>query len=268
MKYCLLNGDNSVEIKKIKYESIDLVVTSPPYDNIRDYDGFSINYKELIKELYRVMKDGGIIVWIIGDQTIDCDESCSSFKQVFMFKECGFKLNDTMIYKKNNYIPKNFKYRYNDGFEYMFVFCKNFVKTFNPINDVKTKYSGSVINNIYTRHKDGVVRKKERNLIVGDYRIRSNVWGYNCGYMSSSKDRIAYNHPAICNDDLVGDHIISWSNEGDVVLDPFCGSGTTLKQALLLGRKAIGIEISKKYCDLIEERLKNYGMIKDNEIYL
>jgi site-specific DNA-methyltransferase (adenine-specific) len=255
------------QLKKIPSESIDLVVTSPPYDDLRTYGeildkawNFEV-FKKLAKELSRVLKKGGVIVWIVGDATINGSETGSSFQQALYFKdECGLNLHDTMIYAKKNYIPLNHN-RYEQQFEYMFVFSKGKPKTFNPIKmptkkyGVKRSYS-YVSASTYekkTAFRSGMNRVSE----VKKEKIKPNIWFYSVGRNHSSKDKIAFQHPAIFPEQLAYDHIISWSNEHDVVLDPLCGSGTTLKMAEKLGRRWIGIEIKEEYCEIAKQRIEN-----------
>ena len=243
--------------------SVDLTVTSPPYDNLRTYKGFEWDFKATAKELYRVTKQGGVVVWVVGDETKNFCESLTSFKQVLYFVEdVGFKLLDTMIYAKKSYAPAYPNMcRYAQTFEYMFVLIKgNKPKTFNPI---KTEKQQSSIRNKEEvngyRQKDGSMtykRMKTDNLLKNE----CNVWVYDVGFMKSSKDKISFKHPATFPEALAQDHILSWSNEGDIVLDPFIGSGTTAKMALLNNRNFIGFELSQEYCKMAEKRIEPYLM--------
>mgnify|MGYP003673303305 FL=1 len=239
---------------KMKDNFIDLTVTSPPYDNLRTYKGYSFDFECVAKELYRTTKEGGVVVWIIGDATIKGSESGTSFKQALYFKECGFNLHDTMIYQKHNFSnPSN--NRYHQIFEYMFVLSKGKPKTFNKIKDRENIVKGfrKVSNG---RHANGKIRDKTKekrtlgnsDLFVDDFGMRYNIWKF-------TTER--GNHPAIFPEQLANDHIISWSNEGDLVYDPFMGSGTTAKMAMLNNRNWIGSEMSSEYCEIIEERIKN-----------
>jgi DNA modification methylase len=128
----IICGDCLEVMKKIPDGSVDLVLTSPPYDNLRTYNGYNFDFEGIAKELHRVTKDGGVIVWVVGDATIKGSETGTSFKQALYFKEIGFNLHDTMIYHKNNYPPLTHN-RYEQCFEYMFVFSKRYLKSFNPI---------------------------------------------------------------------------------------------------------------------------------------
>lgn len=231
---------------------VDLTVTSPPYDNLRTYKGYEFDFESIAKELFRVTKDGGVVVWIIGDATIDGSETGTSFKQALLFKDIGFKLHDTMIYYKNNPMPQTGN-RYHQHFEYMFAFSKENPKTFNPITE-PTKYHG--LANMKNRGQNGSLdyEKVERTT---EKKV-GNVFFYSVGGGISTKDKIAYNHPAAYPEQLAADHIYSWSNEGDLVYDCFMGSGTTAKMAHLQKRNWIGSEISKEYCDIAEKRIKPY----------
>lgn len=239
-------------LKMIEENSIDLTVTSPPYDNLRTYNGYSFDFENIAKELYRVTKDGGVIVWVIGDgHDKKGSETLTSFKQGLFFKELGFNMHDTMIYQKNSYPfpPSN---RYYQQFEYMFVLSKG-----KPIthNLQRCEAQGRKRKSTY-RQKDGSTT--ETKYETGhDTRIMDNVWLIDTGYMRTTKDKFAYKHPAMFPEVLCERHILTWSNENDVVLDPFMGSGTTAKMAKLNNRNFIGFELSEEYCNIANERLNN-----------
>ena len=250
----LYNGDCLEVMKEFPDNSVDLTVTSPPYDNLRTYNGYSWDFENIAKELFRITKKGGVVVWVVGDQTIKGSETGTSFRQALYFKEIGFNLHDTMIYGKNNPMPVSAK-RYYPCFEYMFVFSKGQPKTFNPIKEIASEAGKR--NHLKQRNVDGTFKKaygygKE----VKKYRPRYNIWFYNVGGGQVATDKIAHEHPAIFPEQLAKDHIISWSNENDTVLDPFMGSGTTGKMAKLLNRNFIGIEISKEYMEIAKERIE------------
>lgn len=233
-------------------ESVDLTVTSPPYDNLRTYKGFSWDFEETAKELYRVTKQGGVVVWIVADATIKGSETGTSFKQALFFKECGFNLHDTMIYQKQNYVPLTHN-RYEQEFEYMFVFSKGKPKTFNPIM-IPCKYAGTETWGNVTFHKtnsSGLVdcgRKK-----VNDNKQHGNIFCYLIGKVKSKN---GVKHPAPFPEQLASDHIITWSNEGDTVLDCFMGSGTTAVACIRTKRNYIGFEISSEYCEMAKRRIE------------
>jgi DNA modification methylase len=242
----LLHGDCLELMKDIPDKSIDLTVTSPPYDNLRDYKGFSFNFKNTADQLLRLTKNGGIVVWVVGDETKNFCESLSSFNQAIYFNSIGFNLLDTMIYYKQNYSPAYPTLRrYANQFEYMFVFCIGKPKTFNPIQKEKVRNKKE---KVAYRQKDGTLKRKikEKGRETKD---ASNVWEYAVGGNITG-------HPAVFPEQLASDHIISWSNEGDTVLDCFMGSGTTGKMALLNKRNFIGIEISKDYFEIAKNRIQ------------
>ena len=252
----LWQGDCLELMKNIPDGSVDLTVTSPPYDNLRKYNGFSWDFEGTAKELYRVAKDGGIVVWIVGDATVKGSETGTSFRQALYFMDCGFNLHDTMIYAKKSVFahdPRN--RRYKQCFEYMFVFSKGKPKTYNEIKDKPNKNAGKKASGNKGRNPNGTKRKGKSHTI-GDFQARFNVWEYSTGYGCSTKDRVAFEHPAIFPEQLAKDHIISWSNEGDTVLDCFMGSGTTGKMAVLNNRKFIGIELDEGYFKIAKKRIE------------
>lgn len=223
---------------------------------LRDYQGYSFDFEGIAKELFRITKDGGVVVWVVGDATVNGSETGTSFKQALYFKEIGFSLHDTMIWRKKT-VPQNGG-RYEPEFEFMFVISKGTPKTFNPIK-TKKLYKDTRIFKNGQRKKDGTFH----TLKVGqsDEKILGNIWAISTGGGIATKDKVAYEHPAIFPEKLVEQHIISWSNKGDLILDPFNGSGTTTKMAKLLGRNFIGIEISQKYCDIANQRLRQNILI-------
>ena len=230
---------------------VDLTVTSPPYDDLRKYNGYSWDFESVAKELYRVTKDGGVVVWVVGDKTKSGSETGTSFKQALFFKELGFNLHDTMIYQKSGSGACGSNKCYIQSFEYMFVFTKGKIKTYNLIYDRKNEKV--LLNNVSNGNRNGVVKKVRMD--CKPFGRRFNIWKYDTGNNKSTKDKIAFKHPAIFPEKLAYDHIISWSNEGDVVMDIFMGSGTTAKMCKLTNRNYIGFEISEEYCKIAEERL-------------
>jgi site-specific DNA-methyltransferase (adenine-specific) len=248
----LINNDCLDALKELPDNSVDLTVTSPPYDSLRNYEGLPFSKFTLIaKELFRVTKVGGVIVWVVGDQTINGSETGTSFKQALFFKECGFKLHDTMIYAAEK--PPLTHKRYEQKFEYMFVFCKGKLRTFNPIKE-KCKWAGDNKKRTF-RHNRAQLDDWHGSPIVKDEKIKGNIWSYGVGNGKSTLDKYAFKHPAIFPEKLAHDHIISWSNPGDIVLDPFMGSGTTGKMAILNNRKFIGIEKEKEYFGIARARI-------------
>ena len=245
------NESNLETMARMPDGFVDLTVTSPPYDGLRTYNGYSFPFEDIARELFRITKDGGVVVWIVGDATIKGSETLTSFRQALYFKEIGFNVHDTMIYRKLNPMPVK-SIRYLPCFEYMFVFSKGRPKSVNLIREKtlatgKEKYTG-------TQQENGKFTDygKKRNL----ERDRYNVWDVKVGSNQSTKDKIAFNHPAIFPEQLAQDHILSWSNEKDLIYDPFMGSGTTAKMSILNNRNWIGSEISSEYCNIIEERIK------------
>lgn len=253
-------------LSKVPDDFVDLTVTSPPYDNLRDYNGFKFDSLKMAKELFRVTKKGGVVVWIVNDATIKGSESMTSFKQAIQFvDEVGFRLHDTMIYQKNS-LPKNHN-RYEQDFEYMFIFSKGKPKTFNPIK-VPCAYpekEGARKNSYFSKtdEKNRSARSGKKRKPVGKDKIKGNIWKYSVGKGHSTNDDIAFKHPAIMPEKLAHDHIISWSNEGDLVLDPMCGSATVIKMAILANRNFLGFDVSEDYIENIAKpRIKKY-LIKD-----
>ncbi len=266
----ILKGDCAEVMKQLPDNSIPLTVTSPPYeafdenwqivDQLRKYskEGYSWSFPEVAKQLYRVTKEGGYVVWIVGDKIIDGKngkgrtESGTPLREALYFMQLGFNLDDTIPYVKDPRYSE--KKRYPQSWEYIFVLCKGESKTFNQIKDYKTKsWLKYRSNHAGNRNEDGEVNY--RPYTVNQVGARCNVWYYDVGFLKSTKDEIAYKHPAIFPDALAEDCIKSWSNEGDIILDCFAGSGTTLKAAQKLGRKYIGIEISEEYIEIAKKRL-------------
>ena len=250
----IYNGDCLEVIRQIPDNFIDMVITSPPYDNLRDYNGYSFDFEGIAKELYRILKVGGIIVWIVNDATINGSETGTSFKQALYFKDIGFNLHDTMIWSKPTFTATGaLKYRYAQTFEYMFIISKNKPKTFNPIKDRICKYYGKKFSGT-VRQKDGSTKPiSGLGKLYSEYAQRFNVWQTNT---IGGRERTG--HPAQFPIKLINDHIISWSNKNDIILDPFVGSGTTCISALQNNRNFIGIEISKEYCELAQKRINDW----------
>ena len=247
-------------------ESIDLVLTSPPYDDLRTYNkfvtgnktefnGYSFPFEDIAKELYRITKPGGVVVWVVGDATNKGSETGTSFRQALFFKECGFDLYDTMIYQKTG-TPFPQKDRYNQIFEYMFIFSKGKPKTFNPVMK-KNVTAGAVRNSRKFRNAEGEMIPGFNGKPVNEWGVENNIWIIRNGMYKSSKDIVAFEHPAIFPEELALKHIISWTSENDLVYDPFMGSGTTAKCSIQLNRNWIGSEIDNDYYELIKKRMLN-----------
>jgi site-specific DNA-methyltransferase (adenine-specific) len=256
----LLHGDCLELMKEIPDGSVDLTVTSPPYDNLRTYNDTLVwnetIWQAVIKELFRVTKIGGVVVWIVGDATIKGSETGTSFKQALHFQQVGFNLHDTMIFRKANPMPQIYRKRYNNEFEFMFVFSKGVVKTHNPIM-VDCLHAGLKLNG--TTYKNFSKNEQTREKLakpVKDKKIKGNIWEYVVG--KKQEDQEAKWHPAPFPCELVSDHIKSWTNQDDLVFDPFLGSGTTGKMAKILNRNFIGIEKDDKYFEIAQDRI-NYA---------
>jgi len=238
-------------MRELPDECIDLVVTSPPYDDLRAYGGHEWDFEGVAKELTRVIKKGGVIVWVVGDATVNGSETLTSMKQAIYFKDvCGMNVHDTMIYRKANYTPLTHN-RYEQEWEYVFVFSKGKPKCFEPIK-VPCTYAGQKTWGKPKLYKDNTGELTQVDgYTVSSEKIHGNIFEYRVGSTQTGK----VDHPAMFPEELATDHIQSWSKEGDVVLDPFAGSGTTLKAAKELGRHYIGIEINDDYIPIIERRL-------------
>jgi len=250
MKTNTIHNENCLNtMARMEDNFIDLTVTSPPYDDLRTYNGYSFDFKSIAKELYRVTKEGGVVVWIVGDATVKGSETGTSFKQALFFKECGFKLHDTMIWNKPDAKPLTHN-RYEQSFEYMFIFSKGKPNTFNGIKDKVNKWAGTKEHGTF-RDVDGTTKRKNghNKKTISSFGLRHNTW-----IINSVKTR-EYKHPAMFPERLANDHIISWSNEGDLVYDCFLGSGTTAKMAIVNNRRYVGSEMSKEYCEIAEERI-------------
>lgn len=257
----IICGDNTGILRTIDDNMIDLTVTSPPYDDLRSYEGYELDIESLIRELFRVTKEGGTVVWVVGDATIDGSETGSSFRQALKFKDIGFHLNDTMIYQKNtsSFPSRRKDKRYTQIFEYMFVFTKGKPKNVKLLSDKKNRRAGEKNWGSNTsRGKDGELVEFSDIKTVPEYSPRNNIWEYVVGGGFVSEDKEAHVHPAVFPERLAEDHIKSWSKEGDIVLDPMVGSGTTAKMAKINNRRYIGIDISSKYCELARNRTNKY----------
>ena len=244
----IYNMDCVDGMKMLSCESIDLIVTSPPYDDLRTYNGYSWDFQAVANEIFRVMKPGGVVVWVVNDATTSGSESGSSFKQALYFKNIGFNLHDTMIWVKDGGGAVGSRYCYSQNFEFMFVFSKGKPKAVNLICDKPNRSFGQDKSGAGRRKKSGEVRIRNRKP-ASPFSKRNNWW-----YIPPQKGG---DHPAVFPERLAEDHIRTWSNPGDIILDPFMGSGTTGKMALLNKRKYIGFEISEQYCKLAKKRISD-----------
>jgi len=250
--------ENCIEtMGRMPDEFVDMTITSPPYDDLRDYNGYHFPVEEIAASLFQKTKSGGVVIWVVADKTVNGDETLTSFKHAFAFKDAGFKVHDTMLYVKNNPIPSDCGRRYRQAFEYMFCFAKGQPKTFNPLTE-PTKSAGQKIKAFrITEAGRGNVPDEDIGRQIKTERKVSNIFNYNVG-TSSSGDKIAFKHPAIFPEKLVEDQIYTWTNEGDLVYDCFMGSGTTAKVAHLMNRRWLGSEISAEYVEIAKERLAGY----------
>jgi site-specific DNA-methyltransferase (adenine-specific) len=251
---------------------IDLTVTSPPYDlvdenmvthsdkGLRSYQGYDWNFVDVAKELWRVTKVGGVAVWVVGDTTVNGSETGSSFRQVLYFKSIGFRLHDTMIYEKDSLSFPEIN-RYTQIFEYMFVLSKGPPTVFNEIADRRNKWANETkrIKGHY-RNSDGEKKRHNKQNLLQKYGARFNIWRISGGHQKSTQDKIAFDVPAIFPEALARDHILSWSNPGDLIFDPFVGSGTVAKMAIETGRHYLGFDISQEYVDLARRRVARARM--------
>ena len=259
-KYELYLGDCLEVMKTFEPNIIDLTVTSPPYDNLRTYEG-SLNdwtfekFQEIAKELFRITKEGGVVVWVVGDATINGSETGTSFKQALYFKEIGFNLHDTMIWEKTGRGSVGSKYCYWQNFEYMFIFSIGRPKSFNPICDRYNRRAGEKTTTGH-RNKYGTYK---REIVTKPFGRRFNNWRIN--------QETKQEHPAPFPEQLANDHIVSWSNEDDIIFDPFLGSGTTGKMAILNNRKFIGIERVNKYFEISKKRIEEVEKEKSRSIF-
>ena len=270
----LYNEDCLITMGNMDNNSVDLTLTSPPYDDLRTYNehvggnktefnGYSFPFENIARELFRVTKKGGVVVWVVGDATNKGSETGTSFRQALYFKECGFDLYDTMIYQKTG-TPFPQKTRYNQTFEYMFVFSKGKPNTFNPIMK-KNVTAGAVRHSRKFRNPNGEMVPGFNGKPVNEYGIENNIWLIKNGMNKSTKDLVAFEHPAIFPEELAVKHIISWTKKDDLVYDPFMGSGTTAKMSILLDRNWIGSELDSTYSDICNRRLE--GIVKQTSMF-
>lgn len=251
----IICGDNAATLATFPDACIDLTVTSPPYDNLRTYGGHTWDFEAVAQQLWRVTKPGGVVVWVVADATVNGSETGTSFRQALRFMEIGFRLHDTMIWHKPDASPGDGKYRYHQAWEFMFVLAKDSPHAMNIIRDLPSSQPGGVLKTCFDRRRDqDNVPLARKHWTRPELSCRQNLWSV--VKKGGVSDQIAIDgHPAAFPDSLARDHILSWSNEGDVVLDPFAGSGTTCKMARAMGRRYVGIEINPDYCEICRKRL-------------
>ncbi len=244
---------------QLEDESVDAFITSPPYDELRDYNGYSFPFEDIARKMYQKLAKGGVIVWVVGDATKKGSETGSSFRQAIFFQELGLNIHDTMIYEKNgsSFPARRTGNRYSQVFEYMFVFSKGKPKTANLICDKPNKWSGYTSFGTSTnRNAAGELVKAKNRKPTPNFSPRHNVWKFNTGKKYTTNDDFAFKHPAMFPESLAEDHVMTWTKEGDLVVDPFVGAGTTTKMAAINGRRWLGIDISEEYVDIAIERMK------------
>lgn len=244
---------------QLEDESVDAFITSPPYDQLRNYNGYSFPFEDIARKMYQKLAQGGVIVWVVGDAVLKGSESGSSFRQAIFFQELGLNIHDTMIYEKNgsSFPARRTGNRYSQVFEYMFVFSKGKPKTANLICDKPNKWSGYTSFGTSTnRNAAGELVKAKNRKPTPNFSPRHNVWKYNTGKKYTTNDDFAFKHPAMFPESLAEDHVMTWTKEGDLIVDPFVGAGTTTKMAAINGRRWLGIDISEEYVDIAIERMK------------
>ncbi|MDE0308373.1 MAG: site-specific DNA-methyltransferase [Acidiferrobacterales bacterium] len=249
-------GD-AVDILRSRFPSefVDLTVTSPPYDTLRNYNGFTFDPRSMLSAIYRATKPGGVCVWVIGEK-INGGRSLSSFNHAFIGRDCGFTVHDVMIYQKKN-TPFQRSNAYTNCYELMIIFSKGKPKTFNPLKEPTKRHGWETA--VSNKGPDAVNRK--RPVKLKKEKTKNNIWQYAVGLGGTTSDKIAFQHPAVFPEKLAEDHILSWSNSDELILDPMCGSGTTCKMAYKNNRKWIGIDISQDYIRIANDRLAHVSTL-------
>lgn len=251
----IICGDAVEVLKKIPNNSIDLVITSPPYDNLRTYNGFEVNLHEVGCELFRVIKDGGVVAMVIQDATHNFAKTLTSFRTIVDWCDnIGFKLFETCIYHKNGTEGAWWKQRFRVDHEYMPIFFKGEKPQYfnkEPLK-IPSKHGGKIMRGSGNRRTDGTTTDTVKRAI-NIMKCRGTVWDY---MMAGDKNPLKRKHPAVFPDKIPYDFIQCFCPEGGIVLDPFVGCGSTAVMAKLLDRNYIGIDISEEYCNLSEQRLK------------
>ena len=230
-------------------DSVDLTITSPPYDSLRHYKGYAFDFKSIADGLFRVTARGGVVVWVVGDR-ISGGRSLTSFRQALYFQEVGFRVHDVMIYQKRN-TPFMRSNAYTNAYEFMFVLAKGSPKTFNPLKEKTVRHGFEMM--VHNKGADAVNRKVLKEL--KKEKTRNNIWAYAVGFGGTTADRVAFQHPAVFPERLAEDHILSWTNPGDLVFDPMCGSGTSCKMAAVNQRNYLGVDICEDYIRIAKQRL-------------
>lgn len=250
----IINSDCIEAMRKMGNCSIDLIVTSPPYDEIRDYNGYTMNIHGVCYESYRLLKDGGMLCMVINDSTKEYGKSCTTYRVILdCVDNIGFKLFENVIYAKDGRPGAWWNKRFRVDHEYILMFLKGKKPKYFDKEHLKVPaiHAGKMARGTQRLTNGNMVLIKDN--IVKDKKCRGTIWKYVTS--KSDGDKIKLKHPATFPDKLAEDLILCFSDEGDVILDPFCGSGTTIVMAKRNNRKYIGIEISKEYCEISQERL-------------
>lgn len=247
--------DAVVGLRLLPADCIDLTLTSPPYDWIRDYNGTfdpaKFPFVRIAEELYRITAPGGVVLWITRDQQQDCCESGTSAKQMLYFKNIGFNVQTMIV---DSISARHRRYCYGMPPQFCFVLSKGRPKAFHPIRDKPNTEPGR-IKSWSARNRDGRIRKGKPKEIP-KYGRRSHIWLYPTGFGLVSDDPLPRNAPAPMVETVAGDLMLSYSNPGDLILDPMAGLGTTGKVAVKLNRQFIGFERVRKYCDVANDRVR------------
>jgi DNA modification methylase len=256
----ILCGDSADELATLSAGSAHLAVTSPPYDRLRTYGGdCEWDFERTAVELFRVLCAGGVLCWNVGDSVVSGAETLTSCKQkIFFVERCGFRVHDTMIWHKRNFSNPE-SVRYHQVFEYVFVLSKGKPRVFNPIKDKPNVQAGRVgCNGVNTFIKRDGTRSTRTTHVTQEFGMRGNVWVGNTRGQEEFCKKLP--HPAMMPRWLARDLIISFSNPGDLVVDPFGGSGTTVQEALELGRSALLIDSNPSFCDLVRRSAVEVGL--------
>lgn len=236
-------------------ESVPLSVTSPPYGGLRTYDGHSsFDFLAVAKELYRVTMPGGVVVWVVQEQIIDGSESGETSRQRLAFADIGFRLHHTMVMAKSGG-HQHSSNRYGRALEYAIILSKGVPRYFCPFRDKPNKEAGRM-KTFKNRLPDGSFAPVKHRM-TPPFGIRPPVWTYATGRNVTAKEGYALDHPAVMPEKMAEDHILSWSKVGDLIFDPFAGSGTTLKMARLNYRNYLGFEVNPDYVEIARRRLRD-----------
>ena len=247
--------DNITYLKTLPDECIDFVITSPPYDALRDYNGYKLDLHGLGVELLRVLKDGGICVMVIQDSTRDFAKSLTSFRTIVDWCDnIGFRLFECNIYNRQGTEGAWWKKRFRVDHEYMPIFLKGKRPQYFDKENIKipSKHGGKIMTGANIRTKNG--QTGSRKVKINPTKCPGTVmtFGNTCGGESKLKSK----HPAVFPNMLAYDMIECFCPEDGTVLDPFNGSGTTTLAAKCLGRNYIGIDVSEEYNKIARERLE------------